>query len=704
MTRDVVPILNRRSAVGAALILATTFGLSSPAARGGDEPAPPAGGEGKPVPAAPEQTENVPPQESEDLTGLSLEELMVIKVDTVYGASRRAQKETDAPSSVTVIDSDEIRKQGHRTLAEVLRSIRGLFVTNDRYYDYLGVRGFGLPGDYNTRVLVLVDGHRVNDNLYETGAVGREFILDVDLIDRVEFIRGPSSSLYGTDAFFGVINVITKKGGQIDGPEASASAGTFRAYQGRGTFGKKLKNGLEMLFSATGYTSKGQTLYFKEFDDPATGNGYASGADDEYHYNLFSTLSFRGLTLQAAYVERDKSIPTSPWGTIFPSRDSYAVDARHYVDLKYENEFDGLFNLMARVSYDGYEYHGDYLFEGEDPDPNPINRDTSVGRWWGGELKLSRQFIEQVRLTLGGEFQDDFRQDQDNYDVLPYFSYLRDRRDSFRFGVYGQAEVSILKNLTLNAGVRYDHFETFGGSVNPRAGLMYSPLPKTTFKLLYGRAFRAPNVYELYYHDGWNTTKPSEDLDPETIETYEFVYDQYLGKNLRFIFDAFHNDIRDLIALQVDPADDLLIFRNADDVESNGIELGLEGKWVSGLRGRASYSFQNTEYDDGHRLTNSPHHMAKLSLIAPLAPEKLFAGLELQYMSRRKTLSGRHTDDNLIANITIFSENIVKDLEFSASVYNLFDTKFHDPGSGEHIQDEIEQDGIGFRVKLTYRF
>src|SRR4030042_6440423 len=144
---------------------------------------------------------------SPDLTQLGIEELMEIEVATVYGASKYEQKVTEAPSSVTVITADEIKKYGYRTLADILRSVRGFYVTNDRNYSYVGCRGFARPGDYNSRVLVLVDGHRINDNVYDSVLVGLEFILDVDLIDRVEIIRGTSSSLYGTAAFFAVINI-----------------------------------------------------------------------------------------------------------------------------------------------------------------------------------------------------------------------------------------------------------------------------------------------------------------------------------------------------------------------------------------------------------------------------------------------------------------------------------------------------------------
>ena len=118
--------------------------------------------------------------------------------------------------------------------------MRGFYISYDRQYSYVGVRGFSNPGDYNTRVLLMVDGHRLNDAIYEQAMVGTEFSVDVDLIERVEIIRGPASSLYGTNAVFAVINVITRTASEIHGEELEGDAGSFNTYRGRMTYGDRL--------------------------------------------------------------------------------------------------------------------------------------------------------------------------------------------------------------------------------------------------------------------------------------------------------------------------------------------------------------------------------------------------------------------------------------------------------------------------------
>src|SRR3984893_17325777 len=171
-----------------------------------------------------------------NLLDMSLEDLMAVEIDSVYGASGFTQKVTEAPASITIITSEEIQKHGYRTLADILRNVRGFYVTYDRNYSYLGVRGFGLPGEYNNSIALLADGHRLNDNIFDGALIGTEFPVDVDLIDRVEIIRGPNSSLYVASAFLAVINVITKRGRDLSKVNVAGEEGRYGTYQGRGHY------------------------------------------------------------------------------------------------------------------------------------------------------------------------------------------------------------------------------------------------------------------------------------------------------------------------------------------------------------------------------------------------------------------------------------------------------------------------------------
>ena len=154
---------------------------------------------------------------AQSLSELSLEDLMRLDAGRVFGASERSQPVTEAPASVSFITAEDIARYGYRSLADILHGVRGLYVSDDRNFSFLGARGFGKPGDYNSRILLLVNGHRVNDNVFGQAEIGAEFGLDPATFERVEIIRGPASSLYGDSAFFAVVNVITRTGATIDG-------------------------------------------------------------------------------------------------------------------------------------------------------------------------------------------------------------------------------------------------------------------------------------------------------------------------------------------------------------------------------------------------------------------------------------------------------------------------------------------------------
>ena len=624
-------------------------------------------------------------------------------IPSVFGASKYEQKTTEAPSAVSIITANEIKKYGYRTLADVLRSVRSFYVTNDRNYSYVGVRGFSRPGDYSTRVLLLVDGFRTNDSLYDSGSYGTAGIIDVDLIERVEIIRGPSSSLYGNNAFFGVINVITKRGRDIQGGEVAVEGGSFDTYQGRVSYGNKLGNGLEMLLSASHYESKGQErLYYPEFDAPATNNGVAEDSDGDEARRFFAKLAYKDFSINAVFSEREKLIPTAPWGTIFNDPRTKTLDQTVYVDAKYEHMLANQSVFMARLYYGEYQYDGEYIY---DYPPVTLFVDDDDGKWWGSEVQLTKLIGEKHKVIIGADYQDNYQLDQKAFDEDPFFLYLDNERDSSRWAVYLQDEWRLHDKLIVNLGLRHDDYSTFGGTTNPRAALIYNPVEPTTFKLLYGEAFRAPNSYELYYEDGGTSQAANPNLEPETIKTYELVMEQKFNRQLRGMVSYFDYTTENLITQQVDGGSGLLIFNNVDKVQACGYELELEGKLSNQIDGRISYTYQEShDTSNDQELSNSPKHLTKLNLTAPLISEKLFAGLEVQHTSKRKTVLAGDAEAYTVTNLTLFNQNWIKSLEISASVYNLFDEEYGDPGGEEHIQNTIEQDGRHYRLKVQYEF
>ncbi len=319
---------------------------------------------------------------------------------------------------------------------------------------------------------------------------------------------------------------------------------------------------------------------------------------------------------------------------------------------------------------------------------------------------MSKLLFSKHTLTVGNEYRDHFRQKQVTYDEEPYFLYLQDQRSSQVWAVYAQDEYAVRKGLLLNVGVRYDHYTTFGGTTNPRLGLIYSPLAKTTLKFLYGSAFRAPNAFELFYEDG-TSMQSNPKLWPESIRTVEFVAEQYIGERYRLSGSFFQNRIERLID-QVTLPSGLLQFQNISSVRAKGVELVFERKWTSGLAAQLNYTFQQAvDRQTGARLVNSPAHLANLNLLIPLLPRRprtLTAGLDLHYVSARRTLAGNLAPGFLLTNVTLFNQRLFKGLELAGSVYNLLDRHYGYPGGGEHLENILYQDGRNVRLKLVYTF
>jgi len=631
-------------------------------------------------------------QVAADLTAMSLESLMQIEVPKVYAASKMEQKSTQAPASITVVTADDVKKFGYRTVADVLQSVPGFNVSNDRNYSFVGARGVSL-GDFNSRILLLVDGHRVNNNLTDGAFVDTAFLLDLDLVDRVEVIRGPSAVLYGNNAFFGVINVITRKGAQLNGFEVAGGYGEFDSYKARVSYGKLFTNGVQMLLSGTYYNSGGNTkLFYKEFDTPAQNHGIAQNMDGDVYANFFGSLDYQDFSLEGALNHREKVNPTGQFGTSFDDSRLRTTDEQGYAALKYEHSFQDDFDVTGRLYYDTYYHEIGYPFV-----PHTFFLEQDTGEWWGTEVQVNKRVWDKHEFTLGAEYRDDFKQQSA---TTGQATVVRDRQSH---GVYFQSDIELLKSLHFDGGIRYDQYGNFDPAFDPRLALIYNPWDGSTFKAIYGTAFRAPNFTEL-------SDPRFQDIRPEKITSYELDYDQELGRHLRSSVSAFYNQMHNLIVY------DSGNYTNFN-ANTKGVEVALESSWTNGIRCRASYSFQYTKDGSvGWQIPDSPEHLVKFNLSAPIIPDKLFAGLEFQYTSSRDSLdtltgpSGPITVQGVqaggfgVVNFTLFSHNLLKNLDASATLYNILDCHYVDPATQAHVQDVIQQDGRSFRLSLTYHF
>lgn len=631
-------------------------------------------------------------------TGPLGEAALFQEVPSVTAASKYEQDPREAPASISVITRDQIQRFGYRTLGEALNSVRGFFTSYDRNYTYVAVRGFTLPGDYNTRILLLVDGHRLNDNIADAAYFGTESAIDLSAVDRVEIIRGAASSLYGTNAFYAVVNLITRSGRSLQGGEVRADAGTFGSYRARGMYGRRAPGGVEFVLGGGFYRTSGPNLYFPEFDSPSTNNGLAEGLDGDRTADAFGKLTIRGWSFEGGVQGRKKEVPTASFQTTFDDPRLGTRDGHAFAVGKYDHPFADLSRVNISLAYDRHRYRGTYPYDGV------LQRDLQSGDWWTLEGQYIRPLGRRHKLMFGGEYRLNTRQDQQLYDEDPYLSYLDDRRESHVWALFLQDEFRITRSLLLNAGLRHDAYETFGGTTNPRAALIWTVDGATTLKALYGRAFRAPNLYELYSQDGGLTQKPSPGLRPETISSYELVAERQLSRAVRTSVSVYHFDAERLIRLTTDPVDSLLVFGNLSRVRSTGVEAEAEAM-LGPMLARASYALQHVRdvVDDGAPV-NSPTHVGRVGMSLPLLRDRARISAETRFLSARRTVLGDQVPAFGIVNLSLLAQPVHDGLEISGSVYNLFDHSYADPGGEELVQDRVVQDGRVFRVGARYQF
>jgi outer membrane receptor for ferrienterochelin and colicins len=642
------------------------------------------------------------PVNAQSLSELSLEKLMRLDAGRVFGASERSQPVTEAPTSVSFITAEDITRYGYRTLADILNGVRGMYVTDDRSFSWLGTRGFGKPGDYNSRILLLVNGHRVNDNVFGSAEIGAEFGLDPATFERVEIIRGPASSIYGDSAFFGVVNVITKSGASIDGQSVTYEVGSHGTQLIRGSVGRRFADNVDFALSSTIESSDGvDRLYFPAFDTPATNNGIAEGLDGQQFGQHYGRLKIRDFVFTGAYGQRRKDVPTATFGTIFNEQiDRERNNDRHTLaDLEYGRAV-GNARLTIRGSYDRFTYDGYYPIPGSDFGlAKVVGHNNVVGARWTAGARINKPLPFRQMLVAGVEFIENIDQNQSSRIIDPAVSLFSTDVSSTQQAVYIQDELKLGQHVILNGGLRYDRYDAFD-RVTPRTALIVMPSPTRSFKYLYGRAFRAPNAYErmdFYFGEQVNT------LGPESIDTHEVVWEQYQSDWLRTSVSTYWYRADRLITLMGDPSAFLgVTYVNQGEVRAKGLELEAQMRLWGDAEGHMSYALQEArDQATGDILTNSPRQMLKGRVSAPLFGPGSSVALEVLGIGSRQTIAGNQLSATGTANLTLI-KSLGRSFELVGTVRNLFGAEYAIPASDSHVQDSIQQNGRTFRVGLRF--
>ena len=488
---------------------------------------------------------------AQDWDDMSLEDLMNVTVTTV---SKKAEKASEASAVMTVITADDIKKMGARTLDDVLKTVAGISII-ETYYGYSSVTFRGVQQThYNNKSLLLLNGHP----MYET-VVGSYYVEAVPItsISRIEIIRGPGSIMYGTNAFAGVINVITKKGNDIKGAEVSTTLGSFS-------------------------TKQYDFLIGSENDDFNLSIAGSNKDDDGYKYNVISDEG--GASGEPVYgIDRDAYENDFNNTLINVQWDNVSVQ---FFNWKQEKD---KFGLIPRLSTTGESHRKGYGFDVSYINELSEDREITFFVWYD---KMSKtEWIEQYNATIDdpdnpgqdlvvpAQFYQEYSGDKLGFDVRynypdvtektdllcgfvyeelnsePYYfkyasdievngavaeeagqidaaasSYLQSYSTSEK-SFYFQPTHKPNERTTITVGGRFVDNDDTGSDFSPSGGLVYKINELLIGKLLYGEAYRSANFFEKYV-DAEGVLQGDPNLAPEKIETIDlhlnYQKDNYL--------------------------------------------------------------------------------------------------------------------------------------------------------------------------------
>ena len=614
-----------------------------------------------------------------DVEEITLDELMNIEVTV---ASRSKEKAVEAPSSITVFTAEDIRQMGISYLEELLDFVPGFQVTRDvEQGTALRISARGRSSALSESVLFLVNGQRIND-LYTGGISILNRRLAVENIKQVEIIRGPGSALYGSNAFLGVVNIIT----QHDVNNVTASGGSMKSRAMAVNFSRLVFQGLSLSAFVKIFSEKG--FLYDEVEDIYGRTG--STRDPVKGMDAYFTCTYKNFTLHARHMERTVE-DFLTFGTLanFTNRENskqtsilahYQVNLNKALDMELsagylEDQWKTLTVLIPKDVEIAPGFALSETFEG-----GPFLESYHAN----GNIDFNFQVSSANKLSWGVSYLVTGITDVANLMThhpitLDYYGQITRFQGDESFnaektrnilGIYLQDKHSFGKRLGITLGLRYDHYNDFGDTLNPRAALVYATPWQGTLKLMYGRAFRAPNFLELY--DKNNPVDfGNPELEPEKVQTIELAYTQS-SKTLQGTLTYFNNRIKDIIVLgdPVSHPDNPLEaprFINSGELETNGLEFDFTFTPIKKLLLRGSF----THYFKGDELYVSPN---SASLVINFKSKRFNINVNGIFREKMKLLPQQ--DSYFLVNGALRFE-LVHGFKLTAAVKNLFDRRYY---------------------------
>lgn len=680
----------------------------------------------------------------QDYDDLELEDLLDI---TITIAAGKVQTLEEAPSIVCVITAEDIRQMGARTLTDVIRIVPGFEVLTDRHGRKIIVaRGIKLSGS-SENVLVLFNGHRLNEE-FNGGATLINPDLPVDNIKQVEIIRGPGSAIFGANAFVGVINIVTYTAEDLEGLRISGGGGSFHTQQYNLQFGR-VWNDLNLSGFLQYADTDGPQLPvledFQTFIDqilapfgiPAVSQAPGKTVDYATAVDANIQATYKGLTLNGRIKDE---LLGGFIGNVNILGDSEFDYRQIAFDIGYRHAIGEQGHLLGKVTFTQNEFREFFdlfppgitlpRFDGSfitAPDGVLFEATTNFRRF-GGELTLDYPIFQRHHLTLGVSFEQEGLYDQEakaNFDTLtltplpsfqtiPY-TVIPDGTSRNIFGAFVQDIWTISPTLGLTLGTRYDRYNDFGETVNPRAGLVWQFARDFNLKLLYGSAFRAPSFFELFYTVP-NILGGNPDLRPSTIQTIETAVAYNFQKKFRISINYYINAIQDFIlpvggfdpaTLMISIPTTIRSHSNRRKVEAQGVELEVNARMTRNIAGFLNYAYQYPkDKETGKRLRDVPSHLANIGMTLDLGAHLSVTPTLIIRGSRPRSDKDPREDvaGYALLDVNLHAKRLWKTLEISATMNNVFNTTYVDPAEINSVPGDFPRPGRSIFIKAMYQF
>lgn len=669
---------------------------------------------------------------------------------TVAIASGTPQPVFRSAGSISVITEDQISAMGATELSEVLETVPGIHVglqaqSQDPVYTVRGI-----ANESNSQMLILMNGTRITTPFHASMDFGPN--LPLAAVKRIEVIRGPGSAVYGADAFAGVINIVTKKAQDIEGTELGVRAGNWNSQSGWGLYGKHWRDwdiSANIQYQGTDGDSGRiipadlQTQFDKIFGSNAS---HAPGAMNTQFKSINSHLNLQHKHWDIGFWANNilrSGTRAGAAGNLDP--DGQADGSQYLGDFRFSTEdwFDD-WELQAHFSYLNSGLSGDiHTFPDHTTLPIDNNGDIALApikliKFTDGTIDVidyTQQIpafeftsiysgfdAHRIRLGTGYRYEEIFvNQHLTNYgkgvidgnspniidgtltDVTGTpFSFLKNSSRSI-WSAMLQDEWQIASHWSLTSGLRFDHYSDFGSTLNPRIALIWDIDPHLTGKLMYGRAFRAPNFYELSLQNNPDLSR-NQSLKPETINTAELAFDFRTSSSFRTSLNFYYYQIEDLI--KAAPTASSLQYQNYGNQDGCGTELEWNWQLSNEWNFSGNYAWQYSRNGlTKTRVTGVPEHQLYLAAKWSFLPQ-------WQFQSQLNWIGGRTRDpgdsrplaDYQSIDFTLRRSKLWQHIGLAASLRNAFDNTNYEASRIQGYPSNFPLPGRSFYLEATLDF